>query len=139
MSADVLDRASGGALRPTLVPDLVELVAVPSRDALVEGSGRRVTWADLEDEVARVATGLGFDALRAAEPRAVTARPDPETLACLLYTGSTTDLPRAAMLSHRALLANIEQTTAVLPPLVRSGDVVLGVLPLFHVYGLNAV
>ena len=45
----------------------------------------------------------------------------------------------AAMLSHRALLANIEQVAAVEPPMITADDVVLGVLPLFHVYGLNAV
>jgi long-chain acyl-CoA synthetase len=82
---------------------------------------------------------LAFDDLLAPTPRALPARRDPETLACLLYTGSTVDLPRAAMLTHRALLANIEQTAAVRPALVAAGDVVLGVLPMFHVYGLNAV
>ncbi len=82
---------------------------------------------------------LAFDALRSTEVRPLTARPDPETLACLLYTGSSVDLPRAAMLTHRALLANIEQAAAVRPAMVDAGDVVLGVLPLFHVYGLNAV
>ena len=82
---------------------------------------------------------LAFDVLRASEARPLLTRPDPETLACLLYTGSTVDLPRAAMLTHRALLANIEQTAAVRPAMVAPGDVVLGVLPLFHVYGLNAV
>ena len=81
---------------------------------------------------------LAFDALRSPRPGPDSA-PDPETLACLLYTGSTVDLPRAAMLTHRALLANIEQTAAVRPAMVAPGDVVLGVLPLFHVYGLNAV
>ncbi|HEX6875454.1 MAG TPA: AMP-binding protein [Nocardioidaceae bacterium] len=64
---------------------------------------------------------------------------DPEALAVLLYTSGTSGRPRAAMLSHRALLANIEQAAAVEPPLIRGDDVVLGVLPLFHVYGLNAV
>ena len=34
---------------------------------------------------------------------------DPEALAVLLYTSGTSGRPRAAMLSHRALLANIEQ------------------------------
>ena len=43
------------------------------------------------------------------------------------------------MLSHRALLANIEQVASVEPPMMHGDDVVLGVLPLFHVYGLNAV
>jgi len=64
---------------------------------------------------------------------------DPERLAVLLYTSGTSGRPRAAMLSHRALLANIEQAGAVEPPMVTAEDVVLGVLPLFHVYGLNAV
>jgi len=82
---------------------------------------------------------LAFDVLRVSEARPLLTRPDPETLACLLYTGSTVDLPRAAMLTHRGLLANIEQTAAVRPAMVAPGDVVLGVLPLFHVYGLNAV
>jgi long-chain acyl-CoA synthetase len=64
---------------------------------------------------------------------------DPESLAALLYTSGTSGTPRAAMLSHRALLANIEQVAAVDPPMITGDDVVLGVLPLFHVYGLNAV
>ena len=78
MSADVLGPAGRGALRPTLVPDLVELAAARSRDpgnrhagdspaALVEDSGRRLTWTDLEDEVARVATGLGDAGLVAGQ------------------------------------------------------------------------
>ena len=65
--------------------------------------------------------------------------PDPEKLAALLYTSGTSGRPRAAMLTHRALLANIEQVAAVEPPMIHGDDVVLGVLPLFHVYGLNAV
>ncbi len=64
---------------------------------------------------------------------------DPESLAVLLYTSGTSSRPRAAMLTHRALLANVEQGAAVEPPMIASGDVVYGVLPLFHVYGLNAV
>ncbi|MGH3330503.1 MAG: class I adenylate-forming enzyme family protein [Nocardioidaceae bacterium] len=70
----------------------------------------------------------------------VTAGPqDHEALAVLLYTSGTSGRPRAAMLSHRALLANIEQAAAVEPPTITGADVVFGVLPLFHVYGLNAV
>ncbi len=69
----------------------------------------------------------------------VPGSPDPESLAVLLYTSGTSGRPRAAMLTHRALVANIEQAAAVEPPMVNADDVVLGVLPLFHVYGLNAV
>ena len=42
------------------------------------------------------------------------------------------------MLSHRALLANLDQLVAIKPPVVEADDRVLLVLPLFHVYGLNA-
>jgi long-chain acyl-CoA synthetase len=71
--------------------------------------------------------------------RPLPARVDPESLAVLLYTSGTSGRPRAAMLSHRALLANIAQVAEVDPPMITGQDVVLGVLPLFHVYGLNAV
>jgi long-chain acyl-CoA synthetase len=80
-----------------------------------------------------------WDDLRAADPRPVPPLPDPEKPAALLYTSGTSGRPRAAVLTHRALLANVEQAAAVDPPLVAADDVVLGVLPLFHVYGLGAV
>ncbi len=80
-----------------------------------------------------------YDAMLAAEGTEVPVSGDPERLAVLLYTSGTSGRPRAAMLSHRALLANIEQTAAVDPPILTASDVVFGVLPLFHVYGLNAV
>ena len=80
-----------------------------------------------------------YDHLRADTPRATPPLQDPEKLGALLYTSGTSGRPRAAMLTHRALLANIEQVAAVEPPMMHGDDVVLGVLPLFHVYGLNAV
>jgi long-chain acyl-CoA synthetase len=42
------------------------------------------------------------------------------------------------MLSHRALLANLEQCRSLRPAPMTHDDVVLLLLPLFHVYGLNA-
>ena len=53
-----------------------------------------------------------YDALRAAAAAPVPPLPDPEKLACLLYTSGTSGRPRAAMLTHRALLANIDQAAA---------------------------
>ncbi len=80
-----------------------------------------------------------WDQLVANHGRPGPARVDAESLAVLLYTSGTSGRPRAAMLSHRALLANIEQVAEVEPRMITGRDVVLGVLPLFHVYGLNAV
>jgi len=104
-------------------------------DILTRAAQARVVTVGVEP----AAGERSHDELRCDSPREIPPLPDPEKLACLLYTSGTTGRPRAAMLSHRALLANIEQVAAVEPPMMHGDDVVLGVLPLFHVYGLNAV
>ncbi len=63
---------------------------------------------------------------------------DPTAPAFLAYTSGTTGRPRGAILTAAALRANQEQCLALDPPPVREDDRVLLVLPLFHVYGLNA-
>ena len=62
---------------------------------------------------------------------------DANDLAVLLFTAGTAGAPKPAMLTHGSLLANIEQMNAHPGLRVRPDDVTLGVLPLFHVYGLN--
>lgn len=105
------------------------------RAALATASGPRVYVIGAE----AAAGEQSYDDL-VAQPARPAPRPrDREALAALLYTSGTSGRPRAAMLTHRALLANIEQVRAVQPPMIGPDDVVLGVLPLFHVYGLNAV
>ncbi|TXL57947.1 class I adenylate-forming enzyme family protein [Aeromicrobium terrae] len=106
----------------------------------VPGPGR-------QDEIDVVVDGIeprdgetAFDAFLAGAPDAEPAAPrDAEALAVILYTSGTSGKPRGAMLSHRALIANIEQTAAIDPPPVSREDVCLGLLPMFHIYGLNAV
>ena len=59
---------------------------------------------------------------------------DPEhDLALLQYTGGTTGTPKGAMLTHQNLSANARQVVAIDP---RAGepDMIMGVLPLFHVF-----
>ena len=122
----------------------------PTADAVREAVARTEVIAAARDEnrpaprvaVVGVEAGpdeLTYDELRATPAVPVPPLPDPEKLAVLLYTSGTSGRPRGAMLTHRALLANVEQVAAVEPPMVHSDDVVLGVLPLFHVYGLGAV
>lgn len=64
---------------------------------------------------------------------------DGSDLAVLLFTSGTAGRPRAAMLSHGSLVANLHQMLAVPGEMVRSDDVVSGAVPLFHVFGLNVV
>ena len=64
----------------------------------------------------------------------------PESVALLLFTAGTSGRPKGAMLTHGALRANVEMLLALqAPAAVTPDDVVLAVLPMFHVYGLNTV
>src|SRR5687767_10409562 len=63
---------------------------------------------------------------------------EPDTLAALMFTSGTAGAPRAAMLSHGNLRSNIDQGRAE-KGRIRADDVVYGVLPLFHIFGLNVV
>lgn len=59
---------------------------------------------------------------------------DPLTdLAMLQYTGGTTGAPKGAMLTHQNVSANARQIEAV-DPHKHERDVIMGVLPLFHVF-----
>jgi len=63
-----------------------------------------------------------------------------DDLAVLLFTAGTSGRPKGAMLTHRSLLANIDGLRELTDPApVLASDVVLAVLPMFHVYGLNTV
>jgi len=62
----------------------------------------------------------------------------PADLAVLQYTGGTTGVPKGAMLSHRALVANVHQCRAWHAS-VAAGDRILAIMPFFHVYGLTVV
>ena len=77
-----------------------------------------------------------FDDLLGAQPLA-TVDVSPDDLATLIFTSGTAGSPRAAMLSHGNLLANLEQGRST--DGIHSNDVVYGVLPMFHIFGLNVV
>jgi long-chain acyl-CoA synthetase len=63
----------------------------------------------------------------------------PQDLAVLQYTSGTTARPKGAKLTQGALASNIEQMEAVETSRLKPDDIVLVVLPLFHIYGLNVV
>jgi long-chain acyl-CoA synthetase len=62
-----------------------------------------------------------------------------DDLAALLFTAGTAGSPRAAMLTHGNLLANLDQVQRHPGRAVDASDRVLAVLPLCHIFGLNAV
>src|SRR5690625_2691592 len=62
-----------------------------------------------------------------------------EDLALLQYTGGTTGHPKGVMLTHYNLVSNVQMCEAWLYKIKRGSEIVLGVLPFFHVYGMTTV
>ena len=62
-----------------------------------------------------------------------------DDLAFLQYTGGTTGLSKGAMLTHRNMVANLEQAKAALKPMLEDGkELVVTALPLYHIFALTA-
>ncbi|HED66697.1 MAG TPA: long-chain fatty acid--CoA ligase, partial [Planctomycetes bacterium] len=62
---------------------------------------------------------------------------DLDAVAVLQYTGGTTGVSKGAMLTHRNLSVNAQQCWTWFSDCTFAGEVFLGCLPLFHVFGLT--
>jgi 4-coumarate--CoA ligase len=63
---------------------------------------------------------------------------DPAThIAVLPYSSGTTGHPKGVMLTHRNLVANVAQSFGTIG--IEHGEVVLAVLPFYHIYGLTVL
>ncbi len=64
----------------------------------------------------------------------------PEDIAFLQYTGGTTGVAKAAMLTHRNMVANVLQASAWINPSLKAGEtgVVITALPLYHIFALTS-
>jgi len=62
-----------------------------------------------------------------------------DDLAFLQYTGGTTGLSKGAMLTHRNMVANLEQSKAAIRPMLTEGqELIVTALPLYHIFALTA-
>lgn len=112
--------ADSGAVNALVEPDLVDVVRAA---------------ADRAASTLRI-QAVGPDGLDAAE--ACTTSP-PASLAVLCYTSGTTGRPKGARLTHDNLLANLEAFSSLPRLHLTASDVLLGLVPFFHVFGLNVV
>jgi long-chain acyl-CoA synthetase len=125
-----------------------EISAVEAKVVLVEKLSA-ATWANVDRSsvpsveivigIEGAASGDGvnvFADLLAIDPVPV-ADVDDDQSAVLIFTSGTAGLPRAAMLSHGNLAANLKQSRAT--SRIFADDLIYGVLPLFHIFGLNVV
>ena len=60
-------------------------------------------------------------------------------IAVLQYTGGTTGTSKGAMLTHANLTANVAQAAMMMPDAEGGAEIMVGVLPLFHVFAMAVV
>jgi long-chain acyl-CoA synthetase len=82
--------------------------------------------------------GVSMDDLMGDASAPVVER-EPDDPAVLIFTSGTAGVPRAAVLTHGNLYVNIRQVVASDGDPQTSDDVVFGILPMFHIFGLNVV
>jgi long-chain acyl-CoA synthetase len=110
--------------------------------ALSAPNVRRVVLSDLAWSSPEIRSAVD-DALARAMPDLATpplVPTDPNAIAALQYTGGTTGLPKGAILTHSNFTSTISifEAWGIPQGLYRYGeDVLLGVLPLFHIYALT--
>lgn len=124
----------GGNLRHICITGVADLLPWPKR-TIVNYIVRRRSAGQRR---ARVSVERLTKALR--EGRRESYRPAAlkgEDVAVLQYTGGTTGVPKAAMLTHRNIVSNVLQSVAWVGDLARPPAVLVTALPLSHIFALE--
>ncbi|HUP84755.1 MAG TPA: long-chain fatty acid--CoA ligase [Acidimicrobiales bacterium] len=125
-----------------------ELIAIGARGAIVGPSGRDAMAGIgkgatpvefvIVPEGVELAAATSMDKLLGGEPSPMVER-TADDLAVFIFTAGTGGSPKAAMLTHGNLLSNLEQMQSHPGRALDPTDVSLGVLPMFHIFGLNVL
>lgn len=110
----------------------VDRAAVPSVEVVITTESSTTESSAVESDGV-----ISFEDLIVATPVDV-VDVDGSHLAALMFTSGTAGSPRAAMLTHANLQANIDQSRSAQGH-INADDIIYGVLPLFHIFGLNVV
>ena len=131
-------------------PELERELAAVETVAVIVGPAGRASWGDVDRanvpsvRIVIATAGHPFDDARTFEDLLASAAAPlvprgPEDLAALLFTSGTAGSAKAAMLTHGNLVSNLEQLQDQPGRGLNASDVVLGVLPMFHIFGMNVV
>ncbi len=140
---EILNVATDSGMRvvitlDTVAPLLMALKDQTSLEAVIVTSAGEYSAAGTP--APRIAGTLAFADLVSGEGRAPIIRApfSPDDVAVLQYTGGTTGTPKAAMLTHRGIFANVIQTeTFTYRTRVRGEGRYMMVIPYFHIYGFT--
>ncbi|SNY59101.1 long-chain-fatty-acid--CoA ligase [Paractinoplanes atraurantiacus] len=135
---------AGGVVVPMNVLLRAPEIAHQLRDS---GAKSFITWAGVAAEAAKGAAEAGLPepyvvdgsidelTVPVTEPFPLCSR-EPGDTAAIVYTSGTTGLPKGAELTHFQMYMNADIPGRIFA--IEPDDVVLTVLPLFHVYGMSS-
>ncbi len=131
-------------------PELEGEIAVVGAVAVVVEPSAQAAWDDVDrarvptvrfviaaDSSQSMSADTSLDVLAGHKPMPL-VDVDPDHLGVLIFTSGTAGSPRAAMLSHGNLRSNIDQSLSS-PGRLNADDIVYGLLPVYHIMGLNVV
>jgi long-chain acyl-CoA synthetase len=163
LAADVEDGARVAIIRPSSVEFVADYLGVLAAGAVAAPLNPQSPPAELADELVRLEPSMVLCAedlagavaevhgrrsagsphyhvapsTPSAEGELSVVDRRPSDPAALLFTSGTAGAPRAAVLSHGNLRANLDQMLSLPGEIARSDDIGLTAVPLFHIFGLN--
>jgi len=121
-------------IKRVIVAHVFDTLSFPSSLLVKSAQKKTPEWVDVHPEQD---TFFFQHLLEKYDPTPPKATISPDDVALFQYTGGTTGLPKAAMLTHRNLISNVLQINAFLPSGVPGGEKVMAAIPFFHVYGMT--
>ena len=139
----------GTLLAGGVVVPMNPLLKAGEIDYFFTDSGAKIAfvWPDFVPEATKGAANSGTTiiecgplgpvegALTGGEPIVEPTERDDEDTAIILYTSGTTGRPKGAELTHKNINLNATRSSSVILQMLES-DIIMGCLPLFHVFGL---
>ncbi len=121
-------------VKRVIVAHIFDTLTFPSNFLVKSSQRREPDWVDVQAEQDIFFFARLLEKYAPSPPRVVV---DPDDTALFQYTGGTTGLPKAAMLTHNNLIANVLQVNAWLIKGVPGGEKMMAAIPFFHVYGMT--
>lgn len=123
------------SIEHVITTQIGDLLPIPKRWVvnLVIKKVKKMVPAWRIDRTIRFREALSRGAVMSLKPFELTR----EDIAFLQYTGGTTGVPKGAVLTHRNVLANMEQTCAWLSVSFKEGtEIAIAPLPMYHIFCL---
>ena len=121
-------------IKRVIICRINDFIGFPSNRLVKRAQAKEGQWVDVR-EGNGVYLMTSLLAKYAATPPRIEVKPD--DIALFQYTGGTSGTPKAAMLSHRNLVANVVQCSYWLTDLELGYEIAMGAIPFFHVFGMT--